>query len=223
MMRITIPKGYVRPKIPLRDKWLKALRSGEFTQGKRELRCINNNGIVEYCCLGVISSLQGRLKDCWGNPIDPSFQGTVCDFGEEYYSKTILAEDNPLAPFIGGSGFFPSSVTVEFNGATSFSLASLNDAGASFTEIAQIIETVWDNLPDPEPDLFKRLKRSHLREVARDREIPIGRDKKDTIRNLASAGYFLWTDEYNEEVEGWIKEKISKEACAPACYLYYIS
>lgn len=35
----------------LKDKWLNALKSGEFTQGKGKLRDDNGN----YCCLGVLS------------------------------------------------------------------------------------------------------------------------------------------------------------------------
>ena len=36
-------------------KWVKALRSGRYKQGKNALRNIDN----EYCCLGVLCSLVG--------------------------------------------------------------------------------------------------------------------------------------------------------------------
>lgn len=39
----------------LKDKWIKALRSGEYKQGKQLLRSGNNL----YCCLGVLCEVMG--------------------------------------------------------------------------------------------------------------------------------------------------------------------
>lgn len=33
-----------------KDKWIAALRSGKYKQGRGQLRSLNNN----YCCLGVL-------------------------------------------------------------------------------------------------------------------------------------------------------------------------
>lgn len=44
-----------------KEAWLKALRSGEFTQGKNRLAASNlKNGAVEYCCLGVLCEVAVR-------------------------------------------------------------------------------------------------------------------------------------------------------------------
>lgn len=44
------------------EKWLIALRSGEYKQGMGQLRSIND----EYCCLGVLAA---QLPDAsWGDP-----------------------------------------------------------------------------------------------------------------------------------------------------------
>lgn len=47
-----------------KDKWLKALRSGEYQQGTGLLCCVIN-GQEYYCCLGVLAHIagepQGRL------------------------------------------------------------------------------------------------------------------------------------------------------------------
>lgn len=48
------------PKLPKRfkEKWLKALRSGEYKQGQSELY----NGEDKYCCLGVACDVAGHGK-----------------------------------------------------------------------------------------------------------------------------------------------------------------
>lgn len=48
-----------------RRAWVKALRSGEYTQGRRALKVVNEDGSVGYCCLGVAGDLcvkAGRAK-----------------------------------------------------------------------------------------------------------------------------------------------------------------
>jgi len=42
----------------IKQKWIVALRSGEYNQGKGYL-CINN----KYCCLGVLSEIAGIPKE----------------------------------------------------------------------------------------------------------------------------------------------------------------
>jgi len=38
----------------LRDKWVEALRSGKYKQGKAKLAEKNTDGSFSYCCLGVL-------------------------------------------------------------------------------------------------------------------------------------------------------------------------
>ena len=40
-------------------KWLKALRSGRYTQGRAKLRKKVSKGKYEYCCLGVYANVCG--------------------------------------------------------------------------------------------------------------------------------------------------------------------
>ena len=47
----------------IKEKWLTALRSGEFVQARRSLRVVRKNGQVAYCVLGVLRFVMDPL-DC---------------------------------------------------------------------------------------------------------------------------------------------------------------
>lgn len=99
-------------KLPpeIKTQWLEALRSGKFPQGKHML-CTNGC----YCCLGVLSHIQGRLT--------PSgYDGTT---------DTVLCHDNPLN--------WVNDVRVAVADGP-ITLIGLNDNGMPFTQIADIIE-----------------------------------------------------------------------------------
>lgn len=110
----------------VKEKWLKALRSGEYIQARAALR--NKDS---YCCLGVLCDLY--RKEVGGEWI------------EEYtnFDQTFIAEG------ISESYFLPLQVQ-EWAGLSSHrgwessdredSLADMNDTGRSFEEIAQVIE-----------------------------------------------------------------------------------
>ncbi len=58
----------------LRDKWLKALRSGKFRQAQGRLRRVDRKtGEESFCCLGVLGTCSGasketlRSKEMYGN------------------------------------------------------------------------------------------------------------------------------------------------------------
>ena len=50
------------PKLPkvFKRKWIAALRSGEYKQGKEELCRVNENKVETYCCLGVAARVAGH-------------------------------------------------------------------------------------------------------------------------------------------------------------------
>lgn len=41
------------------NRWIKALRSGDFEQTTDQLRYIDNQGRQSYCCLGVLCQITG--------------------------------------------------------------------------------------------------------------------------------------------------------------------
>lgn len=64
-------------KKAVKKKWLEALRSGEYKQGKRTLRRIELDGGYSYCCLGVLAEL--AVKE---GVIDaPKLEGTRTVYG----------------------------------------------------------------------------------------------------------------------------------------------
>lgn len=102
----------------IKQKWVEALRSGEYEQGTESLR---RDG--KYCCLGVLCDIHAySLKKEWE---------TDNDF---YYSYDGASMYLPRAVFnwAGLTGRHPS-----VNGEL---LANLNDGGTPFTEIADLIE-----------------------------------------------------------------------------------
>lgn len=120
--KLVLPKGYKKQPLPGRNEWVAALRSGKYTQAKGEL-CLENGS---KCCLGVVSHLQGRLKRYRDD--DSAF---------------VLSELNPLDEYLHQSGDFPEGVVVAVGENSWANLATCNDAGLTFAQIADIIEKVW--------------------------------------------------------------------------------
>ncbi len=109
-------KKYQLPK-EFAEKWVAALRSGKYKQGKSRLRSPKG----EYCCLGVACIVQKvpyrDLKDA------------LWITGDDYY----------------GFGFIPEGFPSQLIGKATEnelvrSFASLNDSQKSFPEIADWIE-----------------------------------------------------------------------------------
>ena len=45
----------------IKSKWLEALKSGDYIQGKRSLRKTRKDGAVCHCCLGVLAEIHPAL------------------------------------------------------------------------------------------------------------------------------------------------------------------
>lgn len=121
----------------VKEKWIAALRSGEYEQGKNKLR-----GSEGFCCLGVLCDLYSQ---------EPFTQGWKFN-GE--YEKSPLPMDYWY--FDGESEFLPKSVmewaglktncpevAVEDDDAGESiydSIANLNDGGYNFIALSNIIE-----------------------------------------------------------------------------------
>lgn len=110
--------------IELLDRWLVALRSGDYAQTTRgQLRYIDpHTGIPYFCCLGVLCDIADPTG--W----DPSVSGEH-RLGSGYLKST--ADDELQLPFL-----FSWSPRVQCQDV----LASKNDTGRPFPDIADFIE-----------------------------------------------------------------------------------
>ena len=122
-----------------KDKWIAALRSGEYKQGRSSLCAIQDDGSQAYCCLGVLAELDGVLEESsMPSSILPSVQRSVRD--AQGHLDTYMYE---------GEGQRLTSVEVEppletekGDMALPWMVAHLNDAGWTFEQIADYLEKV---------------------------------------------------------------------------------
>lgn len=123
LVEITIGTGYKKTKLPFFEKWTEALESGKFRQTRGRMRA-SGNKCVKYCCLGVLSKIQGRLSD-------------KVDVG-------TLDLDNPCTGVLKCEGQFPPEVSVWVYGQSVSDLVALNDDfDLSFKDISKVIKTIW--------------------------------------------------------------------------------
>lgn len=116
----------------IKTQWLAALRSGEYQQGKGSLRGKNN----EFCCLGVLCDIAVK------NGVIPEPRlvkgSTVYQYGGigELFETLHLPKTVQEWAELPNSNPRVESKTL-FRGGT---LAYLNDQGATFEQIADLIE-----------------------------------------------------------------------------------
>jgi hypothetical protein len=97
----------------IKAKWLEALRSGRYKQGRKKLRPTPDT----YCCLGVLCDILG---DDWNHPhLDYEYDGETFELGEGVLTRAEIAD----ADFVNTT------------------LANNNDAGWSFEHLARLIES----------------------------------------------------------------------------------
>lgn len=96
--------------------WVKALRSGKYRQGTGMLRNKRN----QFCCLGVLCNLHAMEHP---------------GIAKEQKRKDMYLDNAAYLPnaVLAWAGLMKESSTM-------FKLASMNDAGESFKEIAKEIE-----------------------------------------------------------------------------------
>jgi len=105
----------------IKAKWLEALRSGKYKQGKVHLRDRNSN----YCCLGVLCDLISP-EDWVENPAHSSAFAIPETKGSRWL-RTCFPPNRVLNV---------AAVTITQGDM----LACMNDGGSSFEEIAKYIE-----------------------------------------------------------------------------------
>lgn len=134
---INLPNNYKKIKLPFFNKWVSALEGGSFRQCTGTL-CESGNKRLTYCCLGVLSKIQGRLIKSEGEFTD-GLGGSSGD----------LTLNNELYSILSSRGTFPKGVHVsiqEEDGAYRFAddLVECNDDFKfSFKDIAKIIKTLY--------------------------------------------------------------------------------
>lgn len=137
-------------KAEVAKKWVRALRSGKYKQGRNALKYKSERGVVRHCCLGVLCELYqkdhkrrlftGKIVESKSNPDLP--KGAVgIHFAEEdgqlpeAVRKWAGMEsiDGSLLLSVDDYGYYPS-------------LAEMNDDGYNFKRIADVIEAKSDRL-----------------------------------------------------------------------------
>jgi hypothetical protein len=114
-----------------KEKWVAALRSGDYEQCKGRLRTDKDDATKAYCCLGVLSDVVAKEnpKYIWQNNVVMTPTGS--------YGSTALAKH--MAVYLN----MDTDPLVEYLAAPDnrASLSALNDTyNLNFNQIADIIE-----------------------------------------------------------------------------------
>jgi hypothetical protein len=118
--RLLLPKE-------IKEKWLTALRSGEY--GKTTGKLCQDN---KYCCLGVLCEIQQRPKENNKESIFPN--SFLFDDSSNYLSK-----ENDLFEILSSDGRF-RGFSIKVGSSNFQSLAKINDGMDSFDEVIEVIE-----------------------------------------------------------------------------------
>jgi len=116
---------------PIAEKWVAALRSGKYKQGRRQLRSGDS-----YCCLGVLCDLavkEGVIK------CERSLTFDAVLYGDELEKAYLPCQ---VITWSGMKNAFGRLNKVYLNE----DLANMNDRGCSFEEIADAIERHYNEL-----------------------------------------------------------------------------
>jgi hypothetical protein len=136
---MAIKKFTKKEQIKARKLWVKALRSGEYMQCTGKLAEEDYTGKVSYCCLGVACELAIKAGVIKKRKV---VDGGTVHFAGNHYSLLPPSVKNWLG-LADDSGLYQEEIKyISLSPAwVSQSLASKNDAGASFATIAEIIES----------------------------------------------------------------------------------
>ncbi len=109
------------------ERWIEALRSGEYTQAKQRLRKDDS-----FCCLGVACDLyiEETGKAFW----DEDYYGPVfkSDLLDDSYEEAVLPEE--VSEWLGLKN------TTAYSNSAHTSASEINDGGATFNQIANFLE-----------------------------------------------------------------------------------
>ena len=122
-------------KQSIMKKWVAALRSGKYHQISGELsECDSRTSKRGFCCLGVLTDLCAKNFDL---PLEAVLSieqgGGICGDVEKW------------SGMVSAFGDLPKMALAEHS-VKHKSLATLNDYGANFKQIADVIEENWKKL-----------------------------------------------------------------------------
>lgn len=138
-------------KLTIAQKWVEALRSGKYKQGKMALRTKTKHGTVKHCCLGVLCELynkthKNKLKIKKTTKPDDvgQIKNSVFKIGSEVMSlpnkvKNWAGIDENTGLLVRGEGYTVKNQKL-------FNLSEINDEGVSFNKIAKFIEERYEDL-----------------------------------------------------------------------------
>jgi hypothetical protein len=116
------------------DRWVKALRSGKFKQGKGRL-----NVAGKYCCLGVLCELAARSKKVE--------KARVRDLTMYSYDGSLASLPESVMKWVGIDAVVRGPAPGSFGVVGDTTLSRLNDYDCkTFDEIADIIEENYQNI-----------------------------------------------------------------------------
>ena len=117
----------------IKARWIRALRSGKYVQGKSSLHRIGNTS--RFCCLGVLCEIavkDGIVK------FDDDYDD---DYKDMYrYYGTGIDRDSTLLPNKVMKWAGLKSNNGVFGDDANDTLSNENDRGASFSDIANLIQ-----------------------------------------------------------------------------------
>lgn len=123
----------------IKERWVAALRSGEYEQTTNALQRVPgrwDNGRVGYCCLGVLCDL--AEKDGVTERVGVTESGIVkykSDGEFEDYETSV-----PPVPVVQWADLPEANPDIDVLTTRTTSLATLNDNGLTFPQIADFIE-----------------------------------------------------------------------------------
>lgn len=126
-------------------KWVKALRSGKYKQGKNTLKQYNSKGQAQHCCLGVLCELYNQemkknKKKTLPEEVftyDGDFPYGFIRFGDQ--DNILPSKVKKWAGMKTSNGQLPCNLGF-------FDLTDYNDGGRKFKTISDTIEENWEVL-----------------------------------------------------------------------------
>lgn len=146
----------MKPEIA--EKWVKALRSKKYKQGKHVLKKKTPNNAVEHCCLGVLCEMynEQKAREQKKIPIRKATKAQLGGLPRCFSAGTTVYSfngKNKIEALIGlpyrvmqWAGMKTENGTFRGHFVRQKSLAGLNDRGYTFNQIAHLIEKNFEEL-----------------------------------------------------------------------------